>query len=40
MKKLCILALLATLGLTQKNYAQDIEFGAKAGLNISKLHGR
>ncbi|WP_417859858.1 porin family protein [Winogradskyella sediminis] len=39
MKKLCFLVLLATFGLIQKNYAQDIEFGAKAGLNISNFTG-
>ena len=39
MKKLCFVALLATLGFTQQSIAQDIEFGAKAGLNISNFTG-
>ncbi|MBF8148867.1 PorT family protein [Winogradskyella sp. F6397] len=39
MKKLCFVALLATLGFTQQSNAQDIEFGAKAGLNISNFTG-
>lgn len=39
MKKLCFLTLLATLGLIQQTNAQDIQFGAKAGLNVSNFSG-
>ncbi|WP_179318497.1 porin family protein [Winogradskyella helgolandensis] len=39
MKKLLVVVALAALGLTEKTNAQDIEFGAKAGLNISNFTG-
>ncbi|MEP5255800.1 MAG: porin family protein [Winogradskyella arenosi] len=39
MKKLCMLAILATLGFTQQIKAQDITFGAKAGLNSASFTG-
>ncbi|WP_114308320.1 porin family protein [Winogradskyella arenosi] len=39
MKKLCMLAILATLGFTQQIKAQDITFGAKAGLNSANFTG-
>ncbi|SDG86813.1 porin family protein [Winogradskyella thalassocola] len=39
MKKIYIVVVLATLGLMQKTNAQDVQFGAKAGLNISNFSG-
>lgn len=39
MKKLFFTVALATLVFTAQSYAQDVKFGAKAGLNISNFSG-
>ncbi|GGW55478.1 outer membrane protein with beta-barrel domain [Winogradskyella epiphytica] len=39
MKKLCFAILFATVGLMQQTNAQEVQFGAKAGLNVSTFSG-
>ncbi|MDN3491826.1 porin family protein [Winogradskyella bathintestinalis] len=39
MKKLLFTVVLATIGFIHQSYAQEITFGAKAGLNVSNFSG-
>lgn len=39
MRKLLLLVVIAILGISEKSIAQDVDFGIKAGLNVSNILG-